>query len=114
MARSLFRLMKTKSSPPVSTTSFRQWLTLVILFLVPVLTSRAALTPFGPEFTYQGRLNDASGGATGHYDFRFALQDAAVGGAPIVVVTNQNVTVSNGLLTTQINFGPNMFTGFAL
>jgi hypothetical protein len=106
--------MKAKLSALTSTHSFLQRLALAILLLVSVLTSQAALTPFGTEFTYQGRLNDASGGASGRYDFRFALQDAASGGTPIVTVTNLNVVVSNGLFTTQINFGANIFIGYAL
>jgi len=90
---------------------------LISLFAVTLLWSggaQAALTPFGTEFTYQGRLADASGGVSGRYDLRFALHDAASGGTPIVTVTNVNVVVSNGLFTTPVNFGANIFIGYAL
>src|SRR6185503_649914 len=76
-----------------------------LLFLLAAIGSQAALTPFGTEFTYQGRLTDGSAGASGRYDLRFALHDAASGGTPIVTVTNVNVVVSNGLFTTPVNFG---------
>lgn len=106
--------MKTRPSTLAPTHSVLQPLAVTILLLASLCAGQAALVPFGTEFTYQGRLNDASGGANGRYDFRFALQDAASGGAPIVTVTNVNVVVSNGLFTTPINFGANIFIGYAL
>ena len=103
--------MKTDSTHCSITPPFRCRLTFTLLILLAAFTAHAALTPFGTDFTYQGRLTDASGGASGRYDLRFALHDAASGGAPIVIVTNSNVTVSNGLFTTPVNFGANIFIG---
>lgn len=63
-------------------------------------------------FTYQGRLNTASGPATGSYDMTFAVYDAALGGNQIAgPITNSAVAVSNGLFTVTLDFGPGVFTG---
>jgi hypothetical protein len=66
----------------------------------------------GTAFTYQGRLNAASGPANGSYDLIFTLFDSDIagvaGGGP---VTNSATVVSNGLFTTTIDFGPGVFTG---
>src|SRR2546425_7932524 len=89
-------------------------LCLLTTAIVCCLEVRAALTPFGNDFTYQGRLNDGSAGANGQYDLTFGLYDAATAGSRIVTVTNFNVAVSNGLFTTQVNFGSGIFIGYAL
>ncbi len=68
--------------------------------------------PLGTGFTYQGRLSDGAAAANGAYDFRFLLTTAETGGSPIGnAVTNENVAVTNGLFTTILDFGPNVFTG---
>ena len=65
----------------------------------------------GTAFSYQGRLNDGAGPATGVYDFQFALANAASGGSQIgVTVTNLAVGVTNGLFATTLDFG-SVFTG---
>src|SRR6266850_6732613 len=86
-------------------------LVLALLFLLPVLTGRAA--PYGTEFTYQGRLDGTNGTANGRYDFTFGLHLAASGGTAIVTVTNSNVGVSNGLFTTAVDFGGGIYNGNA-
>jgi formylglycine-generating enzyme required for sulfatase activity len=59
---------------------------------------------------YQGRLSDASGPAHGNYDLRFALFASLMTGQPVAgPLTNLAVTVSNGLFTTTIDFGANVF-----
>jgi hypothetical protein len=63
-------------------------------------------------FTYQGQLSDAGALANGSYDLRFALFDAAAGGAQIGA--NQDVPavpVSAGVFTVQLDFGVNAFPG---
>jgi hypothetical protein len=87
---------------------------LQILLSLCVVDVGAAFSPLGTAISYQGRLMGASGPANGNYDFTFALQDAATGGAPITTVTNLNVAVSNGLFTTSIDFGSGIFIGYAL
>ena len=62
-------------------------------------------------FTYQGRLTDNGSPANGSYDLTATLFGLASGGSPVAgPVTNSAVTVSNGLFTTAIDFGADVFT----
>jgi hypothetical protein len=66
----------------------------------------------GTAFTYQGRLNDAGGPASGIYDLRFGIFDLASGGSAVGGTrTNSAVTVSNGLFAVTLDFGANVFNG---
>src|SRR5678815_1392546 len=68
--------------------------------------------PLGTAFTYQGRLNDAAGPASGNYDLRFSVFDAAAAGNQVgSAITNGTLGVSNGLFATSLDFGVAMFTG---
>jgi len=61
----------------------------------------------GTAFTYQGRLNDGARPANGVYDLTFALfQNPTGGGALRGPITNSAVSVSNGLFTAMLDFGP--------
>lgn len=65
-------------------------------------------------FTYQGRLTDDSTPASGSYDFRFILYDAAIGGSQIGnIVTKDDVAVSDGFFTVVLDFGAGAFVGDA-
>ncbi|UCE59626.1 MAG: hypothetical protein JSU63_19555 [Phycisphaerales bacterium] len=81
------------------------------------LASAVRASPMGTAFTYQGRLKVLGSPATGTYDFRFTLYDvdAAVG---LGVVTKEDVQVSNGLFTVELDFdygtGTTKFRGQAL
>jgi hypothetical protein len=71
-----------------------------------------AQTPVGTSFTYQGRLTDAGSPASGNYDFRFTLFDAAVGGAAVgTPVTANGIVVTQGLFASVLDFGPAAFAG---
>jgi hypothetical protein len=60
----------------------------------------------GTAFTYQGRLNDGVNPATGSYDLRFALFDAATAGTQQGnALTNSPTAVSNGVFTVTLDFG---------
>jgi hypothetical protein len=73
-----------------------------------------AQAPMGSAFTYQGRLADAGGPATGSFDFRFTLFDAAtVGGAVGAPVSVPAVAVAQGLFAATLDFGPTAFAGQA-
>lgn len=64
-------------------------------------------------FTHQGRLSDNGAPATGQYDLQFALFDAAAGGAQQgATSTLENVQVTNGVFSVQLDFGA-VFTGAA-
>ena len=68
----------------------------------------------GTAFTYQGRLTDAATPANGSYDFRFRLFNSETSGSQVgQTVTAANVSVTDGLFTTSLDFG-NVFDGTAL
>jgi len=56
-------------------------------------------------FTYQGRLTDGDGPANGRYDFQFDLYDAARDGKRVGTETVEDVVVTDGLFTAQLDFG---------
>ena len=73
-----------------------------------------ALSAVEGAFTYQGRLNDGGDLANGTYDFEFKLYDAASGGSQVSsTVTKDDVTVTDGLFTVELDFGDGVFTGDA-
>lgn len=87
--------------------------TILFLPLVLMLMARpAALFAQGTAFTYQGRLNDAGGLASGAYDLRFKLFTDPLGNqqAGSTVLTNA-VPISNGLFAVTLDFGPGLFNG---
>jgi hypothetical protein len=70
-----------------------------------------AAQPTGTAFTYQGRLTDGGNPASGSYDLRLTLFDAAAGGGTVgPVLTRDDVAVSSGLFTVSLDFGA-VFTG---
>jgi hypothetical protein len=77
------------------------------------LTSQLSTTfAQGSAFTYQGRLNDSGGTASGNYDLQFTLFDAATNGSAVAgPITNSPTVVSNGLFTVILDFGAAPFTG---
>lgn len=63
-------------------------------------------------FNFQGRLNDGTSPANGTYDLEFRLYDAINGGAQIgATLSRPNVTLINGLFSTQLDFGAAAFDG---
>jgi hypothetical protein len=71
-----------------------------------------AAQSLSPAFTYQGELRLASGPATGAFDLQFRLFSAASAGAQIgATVTASNVTVTGGLFSVPLDFGPAQFAG---
>jgi len=75
--------------------------------------SAASAALVGTAFTYQGRLTDGGSPAEGEYDFKFKLYDADADGNPLGAVTRDDVTLTNGLFTVQLDFGPGLFEGEA-
>ena len=72
-----------------------------VLLLAGVNLTSAQTT----EFTYQGRLLDASTPANGTYDLEFKLYDVVIGGTAIGTQTRLAVPVSGGIFTVQLDFG---------
>ncbi len=105
-----------------------RWLVVLIALLVLALgtgavTAYKAQSPakgptvaslMGTAFTYQGVLTDGGLPANGGYDLRFRVFDALTAGAQVGnTVLVENKTVTNGLFTVLLDFGPGVFTGDA-
>ncbi|MBN1845215.1 MAG: hypothetical protein JW810_05995, partial [Sedimentisphaerales bacterium] len=88
---------------------------LLSLFCVGLLAfgSVAHAAPLGTTFTYQGRLTDTGDPATGPYDFIVRIYNAAGGGALLGTQFLNDVAVSDGYFTVQLDYG-NVFNGDAL
>src|SRR5438874_2060096 len=63
-------------------------------------------------FTYQGRLTDGPNLATGKYDLKFQLYNAEAGGLAVTSpLSKDDLLVTNGLFTVELDFGANIFNG---
>src|SRR5262245_20280254 len=92
--------------------SSRGLITLLTLLALSLASQLSTAFAQGTAFTYQGRLNDSGGPATGNYDLQFTLFDAATNGSTVAgPITNSPTTVSNGLFTVILDFGSAPFTG---
>jgi hypothetical protein len=88
----------------------RVLLVLPSILAVLMMTSSAGARPLAAaissSFTYQGRLTESGVGADGVYDFTFGLYDDAVAGSPVgPLLTKDDVAVSAGVFTVQLDFG---------
>jgi hypothetical protein len=86
------------------------WLTALTFSIISLQLSTAYAQ--GTAFTYQGQLQNNGSPASGSYDLAFTLYNTNITGVAIAgPVTNSAVTVTNGLFTTTVDFGPGVFTG---
>jgi hypothetical protein len=77
-------------------------------------SASGAETPLGTAFTYQGRLTDGGGTASGVYDLQFTLFSAESEGTQVgPILTAAGVAVTDGLFTVPLDFGPSAFAGNA-
>src|ERR1035441_2377937 len=84
----------------------------LLLVLLSTLNPQPSTLAQGTAFTYQGRLFDNGNPANGNYNLRLTLYNAGTVGIPLGgPLTNAPVTVSNGLFTVLLDFGPGVFTG---
>ena len=68
----------------------------------------------GTAFTYQGRLEDASGLVDGECDFKFSLYASAAGTDQVgTTLTENDVTLTNGYFSVALDFGEGIFKGDA-
>jgi trimeric autotransporter adhesin len=83
-----------------------------ILLFTLILTLKFPAFAQGTAFTYQGKLNDSAGLATGSYDFRFRIAADSAGNNLVAgpLLTNA-VPVNNGLFTLTLDFGAGLFIG---
>jgi hypothetical protein len=80
----------------------------------PLELSTAAATSMGTAFSYQGNLTDDGQPANGMYDFRFQLWQTTDQGLlePVSgIIPAEGVAVVDGLFSTKIEVGPDMFKG---
>ena len=85
---------------------------LMVISLLGLLGGVHPAAAIGTTFTYQGRLVDAGTPATGLYDMRYTVWDSAVGGLQVGgAMVLAPVSVSGGLFTVPLDFGPGIFTG---
>src|SRR5882762_9394950 len=86
----------------------------LMLLALSLATTQLLAAPLGTSFTYQGRLTDAGNPANGAFDLRFTIYDWATNGTALAgPITNSPTSVSNGLFTITLDFGPSAFDGTA-
>ena len=70
--------------------------------------------PFSAAFSYQGSLRSGGAPANGAFDFQCILYNAASGGSQVgSTLTLEDVAVSNGIFTVELDFGAAAFDGQA-
>ena len=74
---------------------------------------QAPQVALGTGFTYQGQLKTNGVPVNGDCYIAFRVFDAASGGNRVSVALTPTVAITNGLFTTVLDFGPNVFTGEA-
>jgi hypothetical protein len=85
---------------------------IIILVILPLLARFDHASAQGTAFTYQGRLNDNGGPASGLYDLEFTLYGGPAGGNVLAgPLTNAPTSVSNGAFVVTLDFGPGSFPG---
>jgi hypothetical protein len=83
---------------------YLQFLLISFVFATTVFAQTSAIT-------YQGKLNDAGVPANGNYDFTFKLFSVTAGGSQIGVdLVRDDVQVTNGVFTVNLDFGSSPFT----
>src|SRR5580765_4239430 len=93
-------------------TQSRGLITLLAVLSLAVGSQFSTTFAQGSAFTYQGSLNDNGSTASGNYDLKFTLFDAATNGNSVAgPITNSPTVVSNGLFTVTLDFGAAPFTG---
>ena len=88
------------------------------LFFAPpilvLLSGVSGAAPLSSAFNYQGFLAQNGVAAQGQFDLRFEVYDAPGGGGQIgSTVFLNDVDVTNGLFSVQLDFGPEIFLGDA-
>ena len=77
-------------------------------------TTLAGTTPQGTAFTYQGVLKEGGEPANGTHFLRFQLWDAPAGGTQVGADVDQpSLALTDGLFTTELDFGTVAFDGSA-
>lgn len=85
---------------------------LAFVFLIFAGVALGQPQDLGTEFTYQGNLKQSGSPANGPYDFQFELFDVDAGGAFVgIPVQLEDVQVTEGVFTVELDFGATYFAG---
>ncbi len=79
----------------------------------PQVIDAPTLNPIGTAISYQGQLRNGAGPVNGDCDMTFQLFDAVTAGNAIATPVAAEVTVTNGLFVTALDFGAAAFNGEA-
>ncbi|WP_395375392.1 hypothetical protein [Marinicella sp. W31] len=85
----------------------------LLSLILMALAGGAVAVNQGSEFTYQGELMASGAPANGTYDFEFYLFLVDQNGSDVGMVTVDDVTVTNGVFSVEIDYGHPVFTGDA-
>lgn len=77
----------------------------------PASPTAVAGTPLTATFTYQGQLMQGGQPVSATCSMIFRLFDAAAGGSQVGPPIPANITVTDGLFTTSLDFGAGLFDG---
>jgi hypothetical protein len=88
-------------------------LVLTLAAALCLAVAQVAADPVGTAFTYQGKLDQSGSPFTGTATLRFDLYDLPAGGTPLGSVTITDLTITDGLFTVDLDFGPGAFAGQA-
>ena len=83
-------------------------ITLVMLLVQPAVGQQLQTDT---TFSYQGRLTDAGLPANDKYDFTFTIYNQSAGGLASGTPITQNLQVTDGLFSTELDFGANAIAG---
>ena len=83
--------------------------TTISVLLLVFMVCASAVVGQTTAFSYQGRLTDGGAPANGTYDLQFTLYNASSTAIPSPLV-REDVTVTNGIFTVQLDFGASVFT----
>jgi len=75
-----------------------------VLALV-LVCGNATGAPLGTAFTYQGALEEGGAPANGIFDLQLHLYAVAFGGTPLQTLLKEDVPVSDGVFTVELDFG---------
>ncbi|MFK7954615.1 MAG: hypothetical protein AB8B96_00840 [Lysobacterales bacterium] len=82
------------------------------LMVFCLLTSVVVAAPLESRFSYQGELRSAGKRASGRFDLTFEVFDVADGGTGLTAPLDlNNVLVTNGVFTVELDFGLTPFAG---
>lgn len=86
---------------------------LILLIGMMVFSGFSIAVNQSSAFTYQGELKASGVAANGTYDFEFGLYMQSAGGSSVGSVSVDDVVVSNGVFSVQLDYGHPVFMGDA-